>query len=203
VEVLKALPPTTWALLAGAVIFGWALSWAWRWYRGRRARNALVAAVTAAGSDHLANVLVPDGMGGFYHIDFVLLTPRGILVIDLRDVRGNIFGGDQMTEWTVMDGALRFTFANPQGGLYDRIAAVRAVAGEVPVEGRVVFTRNGQFPKGLPKWTLMVDSLRAEFPPVEREALSGTLAYFDEPWSRLRGAVKPSGMNQPRPLSAG
>ena len=47
-----------------------------------------------------------------------------------------------------------------RAALYDRIAAVKAVAGEVPVEGRIVFTRRGKFPKGLPKWTLMVDSLR-------------------------------------------
>ena len=54
-----------------------------------------------------------------------------------------------MAEWTVMDGAQRFTFTNPQSALYDRIAAVKAVAGDVPVEGRVVFTRRGKFPKGI------------------------------------------------------
>ena len=90
-------------------------------------------------------------------------------MIDLRDVQGNIFGGDQMAEWTVMDGPQRFTFTNPQSALYDRIAAVKAVAGDVPVEGRIVFTRRGKFPKGLPKWTLMVDSLRAEFPTADFE----------------------------------
>ena len=71
---------------------------------------ALRTAVTAAGSDHLVDMLVPDGMGGGFHVDFLLLTTRGILVIDLRDVQGNIFGGDQMAEWTVMDGPRRFTF---------------------------------------------------------------------------------------------
>ena len=112
--------------------------------------------------------------------------------VDLRDVQGNIFGGDQMAEWTVMDGSRRFTFTNPQSALYDRIAAVKGVAGEVPVEGRIVFTRRGKFPKGLPKWTLMVDSLRAEFPSVEYD--SGALTRYHEPWQRLKGSVKPSYM---------
>src|ERR1700734_2937956 len=155
---LSKLPPLTWALLAIAVALGWILSLTWRWYSRRRAQRALVAMVTASASDYVRDVLVPDGMGGFYHVDYILLTPRGILVIDLRDVPGNIFGGDQMTEWTVMDGPQRFTFTNPQGALYDRIAAVRAVAGEAPTEGRIVFTKQGKFPKGLPKWTLMVDA---------------------------------------------
>ncbi|MBV8146606.1 MAG: NERD domain-containing protein, partial [Gammaproteobacteria bacterium] len=126
--------------------------------------------------------------------DYLLLTLRGVVVIDLRDVKGNIFGGDQMVEWTVMDGARRFTFTNPQSALYDRIAAVKAVAGDVPVEGRIVFTRRGRFPKGLPKWTLMIDALRAEFPAADFESPAETIARFRESWQRLREAVKPSHM---------
>jgi Nuclease-related domain len=198
VELLNNLPPTTWALVAAAIVVGWLLAWAWSAYRQHRARKALIVAVTAVGSDHLADVLVPDGMGGSFHLDFVLLTPQGIVVIDLRDIGGNIFGGDQMTEWTVMDGQQRFTFTNPQSALFDRVAAVKAVAGEVPVEGRIVFTRRGKFPKGLPKCTLMVDSLKMEFPTIERAGLSNR---YQEEWRRLKEAVSPSAMNQVRPLS--
>jgi hypothetical protein len=134
-------------------------------------------------------------MGGSFHVDFLLLTLGGVVVIDLRDVQGNIFGGDQMAEWTVMDGARRFTFTNPQSALYDRIAAVKAVAGDVPVEGRIVFTRRGRFPKGLPKCTLMLDALRAEFPAAaDFESPADTMARFRDAWQSLRSAVKPSNM---------
>jgi hypothetical protein len=198
-QTLSHLPAATWFLVAGAVVLGWALSWAWRWYRRRRAQKALVAAVTASSSEYLRDVLVPDGMGGFFHVDFLLLTPRGILVIDLRDVRGNIFGGDQMTEWTVMDGPQRFTFTNPQGALYDRIAAVRAVASDAPTEGRIVFTKRGKFPKGLPKWTLMVDTLRTEFPSLSDSMLpASTVERFEAAWHRLKSSVTPSSINQIR-----
>ena len=193
-DELKNLSPTAWMLIAGAAVLGFAGSWLWRWYRQYRARKALRAAVTAAGSDHLVDMLVPDGMGGGFHVDFLLLTTRGILVVDLRDVQGNIFGGDQMAEWTVMDGPRRFTFTNPQSALYDRIAAVRGVAGEVPVEGRIVFPRRGRFPKGLPKWTLMVDSLRAEFPSAEHDGYASGVSNFNEPWQKLKGSVAPSYM---------
>jgi hypothetical protein len=194
VEDLQKLPPTAWVLIAAAAVLGFAGSWLWRWYRQYANRKALRAAVTSAGSDHLVDMLVPDGMGAGFHVDFLLLTARGILVVDLRDVQGNIFGGDQMAEWTVMDGSRRFTFPNPQSALYDRIAAVKAVAGEVPVEGRIVFTRRGRFPKGLPKWTLMVDSLPAEFPSAEHDAYAGTVTRFAESWQKLKSAVKPSYM---------
>ena len=197
---LTNLPPLTWVLVGCAVIVGWGLSLLWRWYRQRRARRALVTTITAVGADHLTDVLVPDGMGGFFHVDFVLLTPRGVVVVDLRDVSGNVFGGDQMNEWTVMDGAHRYTFVNPQSALYDRIAAVKALAGELPVEGRVVFTRRARFPKGLPKWTLMVDSLSSDFPIGEGSLMSGVTERFAESWNRIKSSVTPSSMAQVRPV---
>ncbi len=101
---LSQLPPTAWVLIASAAALGFGAALAWRWYRQYRARKALRVAVTGGAADHMVGVLVPDGMGGGFHVDFLLLTARGVVVIDLRDVRGNIFGGDQMAQWTVMDG---------------------------------------------------------------------------------------------------
>jgi hypothetical protein len=183
-----------WLLIACAAALGFVLALAWRWYRQYRARKALRAAVTAGSSEHLIDMMVPDGMGGGFHVDYLLLTLRGVVVIDLRDVTGNIFGGDQMAEWTVMDGAHRFTFTNPQSALYDRIAAVKAITGDVPVEGRIVFTRHGKVPKGLPKWTLMLDALRADFTASDFDAPAESAAQFREGWQRLKEAVRPSFM---------
>ena len=180
------------AAAVAAVVGVGTLVFIWRAYRRRRVRIALHTAITVAGFDHLRDVLVPDGMGGAMHVDYMLLTSRGVLVIDLRDVSGNIFGGDQMTEWTVMDGADRSTFQNPQAALYDRVAAVKLLAGELPVEGRVLFTRRGKFPKGLPRWTMMVDSLRTEFPPADGHAFESWLTRYREFWENIRVAVSPS-----------
>ncbi len=143
---------------------------------------------------------MPDGMGGVMHIDYLLLTSRGILVVDLRDVAGNIFGGDQMTEWTAMEGARRQTFPNPQGALYDRVAVVRSLAGELGVEGRILFTRRGRFPKGLPRWTLMVDSLRTEFPQPDGQALEAWLARYRDSWEALRAQLSPSPLRRSHSL---
>jgi hypothetical protein len=121
------------------------------------------------------------------------------VVIDLRDVAGNIFGGDQMTQWTVMHHARRYTFANPQTALYDRIAAVRALADDIPVEGRILFTRRGRFPKGLPKFTLLLESLAAEYPPADRQAMSPLLERWWPAWQRICAATAPSPLDRPRP----
>jgi hypothetical protein len=199
-EALERLPPVAWLALVGAIVLGMLLGWLWRWYRQVRSRRSLVHAITSVGVDYVSDVLVPDGMGGVFHVDFLLLTARGIVVIDLRDVQGNIFAGDQMNEWTVMDGPRRLTFVNPQSALYDRIAAVKALAEEAPVEGRIVFTRRAKFPKGLPKWTLTIDSMRTEFPAVERAALASSDGRFDAVWQGLKRSVTPSRLAQARAL---
>lgn len=170
----------------------------WGWYRRRRARAALLAAVTGSAIEHQRDVLVPDGQGGWVHVDYLLLTARGCVVIDLRDIAGNIFGGDQMTDWTVMHRAQRYTFANPQTGLYDRIAVVRALVTDLPIEGRVVFSARGQFPKGLPRYTLMLESISAEFPAAEAQLAEQAQKMWREDWGRLVAACKPSSLVDPK-----
>lgn len=167
----------------------------WRWYRARRERRMRLARITGMSVDFVRDVLVPDGGGGTLHVDYLLLTPQGVLIIDLRDVTGNVFGSDAMTEWTVMDDARRFTFGNPQAGLYDRIAAVKAIVGdaaEIPVEGRVIFTRRANFPKGMPRLTMSEESLDSAFTPGDRAQSEATVEPWREAWQRLRAALRPS-----------
>jgi hypothetical protein len=174
------------------------LFYAWRWDQRRRLRVVRTLAVTSCGFDHVRDVLVPDGQGAALHVDFLLLTARGVIVIDLRDIAGNIFGGDQMRDWTVMHRAQRYTFVNPQPGLYDRIAAVRAFAQGLPVEGRIVFTGRGRFPKGLPRHTLMLDSLPLEFPASDREVMRVLLERWMPAWAAIRKSVAPSQLATPK-----
>jgi len=185
------------ALLCVAALLG-GLFYVWRWDQRRRMRAARAFAVSSCGFDHLRDVLVPDGQGSALHVDFLLLTARGVIVIDLRDVAGNIFGGDQMSAWTVMHRAQRYTFDNPQTGLYDRIAAVRALAHGLPVDGRIVFTGRGRFPKGLPRHTLMLDSLPSEFPVADRDTMRNLLERWMPAWAAIRKAVRPSQLVTPK-----
>src|SRR5277367_5899965 len=162
-----------------------------RAYRRRSRRRSLLARLERVASGAAHQVLVPDGMGGFIHIDHILLTPRGILVLDTRRVAGLIFGGDQMSDWTVLGRGYRYTFDNPQPALYDRIAAVKAIVGDVPVEGRLLFSNVGKFTKGIPKWVVMLDGIEVEFPVIDRGSMPNS-EQSTEAWSRLVGQLRPS-----------
>ena len=179
-------------IVLGVVAIAFVAFFGGRTYYARRRDARRVARVTAGSADFLRDVLVPDGNGGVFHLDFVLLTSRGVVVIDMRDILGIVFGGDQMTDWTLMSGARRSTFANPQSGLYDRIASVKAVAGETPVEGRIVFTRRAKFPKGQPRFTVSLDSVAAEFPKLGAAELEVAVSRYRPGWERIKQTCKPS-----------
>jgi hypothetical protein len=180
------------SIILGTVAVAMAAFFGGRAWMLRRRDARRVARVTAGSADYLRNVLVPDGNGGDYHLDFVLLTSRGVVVVDMRDIFGNVFGGDQMTAWTLMSGPSRTTFVNPQAGLYDRIASVKAVAGDTPVEGRIVFTKRAKFPKGQPRFTVSLDSVASEFPKLGAAELEIAVSKYRPGWERIKQTCKPS-----------
>jgi hypothetical protein len=187
------MPPETvkWGLVGAAVLVAALGAFlGWRRWRQHVAQRALLAKLQVVSADLMRAILLPDAGGGQIHCDFVLLTPEGLLVVDLRDVPGMIFGGRYMDEWTVMDGHQRRTFANPIEPLHDRVAAVKQLAGEAPVEGRIVFTSRGRFPKGLPPFVAMLDALAEQFPPIQGRRQEAE--RWREAFQQVRAAGRPS-----------
>ena len=133
------IPSWAWPV-AGAIAVLALLVWIFLKIQAYRHRRAIDATIASVGYEMLKNVLLPNGNGGQIHVNYVLLTQRGVLVADLLDLPGAVFGGEQMLEWTAIGKKRRYTFANPQHALYDRMAAVKLLIGDVPVEGRVIFT---------------------------------------------------------------
>jgi hypothetical protein len=172
-------------LLAGGIL-------GYRQWRRSRARRQRLQQVSAAAFDMVQDVLVPDGSEGHLHVDFLLLTAAGIVVVDLRDVPGMIFGSESMDEWTAMDGTRRVTFVNPLGPLYDRMAAVKLAAGKVPVDGRVVFSASGRFPKGRPPRVTSLDALGGEFGVADRTLEPSPVAAWSEEWAAVKAVLQPS-----------
>lgn len=176
-------------MLLGLMAVGCVAGWR-RWDR-YRARRQLVRSFEAVAASVLRDVLIPDGSGGQLHIDFLLLTGRGLLVVDYRDVEGVVFGGEHMKEWAVMDGSRRTTFLNPLEALYDRIAAVKLLAGEVPVDGRIVFTSRSKFPKGRPPRVMRLDLLEADYPAAAPDSPHPG-ERFRAAWDQLAAQAEPS-----------
>ena len=56
--------------------------------------------IAAISTEILRDVVIPDGMDGQIQLDYLLLTRNGLLVLDLKDVPGSIFGSNRSSEST-------------------------------------------------------------------------------------------------------
>lgn len=153
--------------------------------RFRASRTGLQAVLNDIAFERLDGIVLPNGDDGVIQIDHLLLTAQGILVLHVKEVKGTIFGADKMQDWTVMAPERRFTFANPQPALFDRVAAVRQVVRDVPVEGRILFLDGAEFTKGVPDLVRLPDELRNEFGEVDKAAAKRKVEAFIPHWQRL------------------
>ncbi|MEO0575280.1 MAG: nuclease-related domain-containing protein [Pseudomonadota bacterium] len=156
---------------------------------GRRRKSTLQQTLASISYDRMTNVVLPKADDGEIVVEHILLTEQGIFVVEARDVSGVVFGGDRMHDWTVMTNGRRYTIANPQAGLFDRVAAVKQIVSDVPVDGRIVFSAQADFSKGVPAHVCTEQDLLGEFARVTGRSTSQTRHAFDAQWQRLRDAA--------------
>ncbi len=178
------LDPTTIGLAVAAVVLAAVLLLLVRKRKGADPATRFQRASRA----FLSHFLIPDGEGGEIHIEYAMLCPRGIVIVDVKDVAGNVFGSDTMQEWAVITGRKRFTFSNPQPGLYDRAAAVKRMVPDVPVIGYLAFTETADFSKGSPTNVVSLDELVTELEDEHEQKNAAPDAYWPS-WEQLRNAA--------------
>ncbi len=168
------------------------------WFVVRRRRNqarSLANVLNAIAFERLQGLVIPKADEGEIQIDHLILTAQGLLIIEIKDVQGAVFGSDKMQDWTVIGEDNRFTFSNPQHALYDRIAAVRQVVRQVPVAGRIVFLDGASFTKGVPSLVCDLDQLLDEFGEQDKAAAKAKIVAFKPHWEQIQ---KMSGQSESR-----
>lgn len=185
------MTPEYWILLGvatGVAIIAIAI---WRYWL-RRGGLSLSKVLAAVAIDRVQDVLLPDGMGGQIQVEHLLLTGSGLLVIDVKAFEGTIFASERMAEWTVIGKQGRFTFPNPLGTLYDRVAALKQLVRDVPVTGLVLFGERADFSKGRPRDVLSPAELLERYARPEQADLERLLVAFAPHWERVKGATEPA-----------
>jgi hypothetical protein len=136
--------------------------------------------------DSVENLLIPNADEGEILVDYLLLTSQGLLILEVKEVQGAVFGGDKLQDWTVINNKRRYTFSNPQPALYDRIAAVRQIVRQVPVAGRILFLDGAEFTKGTPSLVSNLTQLASEFGEPDKKAAKFKIEAFKPHWELIR-----------------
>ena len=181
----------TWLLPIAVIIFvivGWLL---YRYFFGRA--GGLQSVIDDISFDRIEGLIIPNADEGEILVDYLLLTSKGLLILDVKNVQGTVFGGDKLQDWTVITSERRFTFSNPQPALYDRVAAVRQIVREVPVAGRILFLDGAEFPKGVPDLVSSLADLDNEFGESDKNAAKVKVEAFKPHWELIRKEALDSG----------
>jgi hypothetical protein len=127
----------------------------------RRADGKEITMVIKKYSDaYERDVVFPDGIGGYFFIDYLVLLPGRILALNISRVAGYVFGGDNIEIWTQVENNKSTKFRNP---LEDVKLFVKLAADQLKFDGimaRVLFDSKSEFPKGVPEGVLQLASFK-------------------------------------------
>ena len=182
-DVISGL--STGAYLLPLILIGLLLLYMLVYRRRTRRDRSVDDVVKSIAFEYLSNLIIPNADGGEIQIDHLVLTAEGLLVIDVKQVSGIVFGSDKMQDWTVISSDRRFTFANPQPVLFDRIAAVRQIVRQVPVTGRILFKDDADFSKGTPALVCKLDDLLAEYGEKDKLSAKAKIEAFKPHWDQI------------------
>lgn len=122
------------------------------------------------GVKYLRDIVLPDGLEGAVFIDYLLLVPDGVVVLDINYAEGHLFGGISVDQWSQVINNRTYKFNNP---LYSNQTKCQAVLWNVKnnlgedkvsddwqAHGWIAFSNAGNFPKGIPENVSMIDELK-------------------------------------------
>lgn len=152
--------------------------WHWRW--GRQLHK-----LSAARS---GKMVLPDGMDGWVHIEWLLLRPEGLFMLETLEGAGKLIAGDALPDWTLV-GRRRFVFPSPLPELQRKLTALRLLAGKTPVKGLVVLSDRLELARAHPCSVIAFAQLEERMPSLGSG--SSIPPAYAQSWDRLLAASRP------------
>jgi hypothetical protein len=100
---MTKLNETPWILplLAVGVLF---VCW-FIWRRFFAGGSPLEKAIAEISYERIESLVIPSADEGEIQVDQLLLTSKGLLILEVKDAQGTVFGSDKMQDWTVISDA--------------------------------------------------------------------------------------------------
>ncbi|MDP5137794.1 nuclease-related domain-containing protein [Rheinheimera baltica] len=111
---------------------------------------------------HYRNLVIPTAKGDLTEVDHLVVSAYGIFVIEVKNYRGWIFGGEKQPQWTVQRFRSKNQFMNPLRQNYKHTEAVKHLLGlngkdTEAVHSVVAFSQRAEFKSQIPKNVMYID----------------------------------------------
>lgn len=160
----------------------------WPVIKHRFSEYCLLRTIRKFARETMHDVMLPDGLGGSTYIEHLALTSDAIVILYLKRYQGVIFAGEQIDEWTQVINNHSYRFPNPLQKLEMDLMAINSIIKDVDIEGKVVFTRGSEFPKGKPGNVLLISELEQS----GKQYTAGEVKpLLQTAWKRLQEQTEP------------
>lgn len=127
-----------------------------------RALHKVLVKELPASYQHYRNLVIPTAKGDFTEVDHLVLSPFGIFVIEVKNYRGWIFGGEKQPQWTLQRFRSKYPFMNPLHQNYKHTQAIKQLLGLSGQDGDrvhsvVAFSLRAEFKFPMPQNVMYTD----------------------------------------------
>ena len=160
--------------------------------RMKNSTDPIMELIEATSVESLNNIVLLDDMDGEIHIEYLLLTARGLVILDIKTSGGTVFGGNQMNEWTILTGHERVSIQNPQEALHNRLMALRLLVRDIPVLGHVLFIQGADFSQGRPDDVILPEEFIKLYEKPAKAELERITEAFSPCWRAVCCSARPA-----------
>ena len=136
------------------------------------------------GKESLHNVIISDGPDEKIFIEYLILTPKKILLLGVKKYRGLIFAAEKIALWTQVIGNKSYKFENPLHQLENDALVLNSKIENSKIETKVLFIKGSEFPKGKPENVVTISEVKEW--PQDSSATADITAALRADWERLR-----------------
>ncbi len=156
------------AIFATGFLLGFAIRTNYRYRlilnqnRGEASIRNLIVANFGSPNFHLQNNITIPFQDGTTQIDHVLISTKGVFVIETKHYSGWIFANEKSKQWTQVIYRVKSQFQNPIHQNNKHIKAIQQLLDFLPKEqihSIVVFSGSAVFKSPIPKGVLYIDQL--------------------------------------------
>ncbi|MDH5443942.1 MAG: NERD domain-containing protein [Gammaproteobacteria bacterium] len=159
----------------------------WRNSQSGKSYRDFPKIVKRISTHYMRNVMIPDAVEGSSFIDWLILTPRGVLIISQKPYKGLIFASENISHWTQVLDRRSYSFDNPLRQLEVDVVTIKSLIPGIPVKGYVVFDRDSFFPKGKPKIVLTLKEIKQNISVFREGEIKEELLIA---WDKLQQTLK-------------